>query len=88
MFVLKDYQRAGLEVLSGFLRNARMRGVKARSRRAATATAASRSATAVEQLLDRVLRMPYARRRAREALNKAFLPPSATTHRARYLATL
>ena len=31
-----------------------------------------RSATAVEQLLGRVLRMPYARRRAREALNKAY----------------
>ena len=31
-----------------------------------------RSATAVEQLLGRVLRMPYARRRASEALNKAY----------------
>ena len=29
MFVLKDYQRAALETLSGFLRNARMRGAKA-----------------------------------------------------------
>jgi type III restriction enzyme len=31
-----------------------------------------RSATAVEQLLGRVLRMPYATRRAHEALNKAY----------------
>lgn len=31
-----------------------------------------RSATAVEQLLGRVLRMPYAARRTREALNKAY----------------
>ena len=31
-----------------------------------------RSATAVEQLLGRVLRMPYARRRSRPALNKAY----------------
>jgi type III restriction enzyme len=31
-----------------------------------------RSATAVEQLLGRVLRMPYAERRSREALNKAY----------------
>jgi type III restriction enzyme len=31
-----------------------------------------RSATAVEQLLGRVLRMPYATRRAQEALNKAY----------------
>ena len=31
-----------------------------------------RSATAVEQLLGRVLRMPYAKRRTREALNKAY----------------
>lgn len=31
-----------------------------------------RSATAVEQLLGRVLRMPYARRRAQQALNKAY----------------
>jgi len=31
-----------------------------------------RSATAIEQLLGRVLRMPYAKRRAREALNKAY----------------
>ena len=31
-----------------------------------------RSATAVEQLLGRVLRMPYARRRSRAALNKAY----------------
>ena len=30
------------------------------------------SATAVEQLLGRVLRMPYAKRRGREALNKAY----------------
>ena len=30
------------------------------------------SATAVEQLLGRVLRMPYARRRGREALNRAY----------------
>ncbi len=31
-----------------------------------------RSATAIEQLLGRVLRMPYARRRSRPALNKAY----------------
>lgn len=31
-----------------------------------------RSATAIEQLLGRVLRMPYAQRRTREALNKAY----------------
>lgn len=31
-----------------------------------------RSATAVEQLLGRVLRMPYAKRRSRELLNKAY----------------
>ncbi len=31
-----------------------------------------RSATAVEQLLGRVLRMPYARRRSNELLNKAY----------------
>jgi type III restriction enzyme len=30
------------------------------------------SATAVEQLLGRVLRMPYATRRGREALNRAY----------------
>jgi type III restriction enzyme len=30
------------------------------------------SATAVEQLLGRVLRMPHARRRGREALNRAY----------------
>ena len=30
------------------------------------------SATAIEQLLGRVLRMPYAKRRARESLNRAY----------------
>jgi type III restriction enzyme len=37
-----------------------------------------RSATAVEQLLGRVLRMPYARRRTRDALNKAYAHVSET----------
>lgn len=32
------------------------------------------SATTVEQLLGRVLRMPYARQRGREALNRALRP--------------
>ncbi|MEJ5208318.1 DEAD/DEAH box helicase family protein [Denitratimonas sp. CY0512] len=34
--------------------------------------AGTKSATTIEQLLGRVLRMPYARRRAQEALNKAY----------------
>src|SRR5881628_2450921 len=37
-----------------------------------------RSATAVEQLLGRVLRMPYARRRTRDALNRAYAHVSET----------
>ena len=37
-----------------------------------------RSATAVEQLLGRILRMPYARRRVREALNRAYAHVSET----------
>lgn len=37
-----------------------------------------RSATAVEQLLGRVLRMPYARRRKQEALNRAYAHVSET----------
>lgn len=37
-----------------------------------------RSATAVEQLLGRILRMPYARRRVRAALNRAYAHVSET----------
>lgn len=37
-----------------------------------------RSATAVEQLLGRILRMPYAKRRSRDALNRAYAHVSET----------